>query len=87
MHSFPQKMHECEYCTFTSKTESELKKHNNTFNITHSNLNYNEHFEEYNCEIFALKENGFMLLGMQHFSDDLWRRWLDSNFKTLGKNP
>jgi hypothetical protein len=55
MHSLPQNMHECEHCTFTSKTENELKKRNKTFN-THYNLDYNEHLEELNYEIFAFKE-------------------------------
>ena len=85
MQSLPQNMHECEYLTFTSKTERELKKHNNTFKITH--LDYNEHLEGVNCEIFALKEIGFMLLGMQHYTSDQWTRWMDMNFVTLGKNP
>ena len=76
MHSLPQKTHKCEYCTFTSKTESELKKHNNIFNITHSHLDHNERFEEVNCEIFELKEIGFMLLGMQHDTEDQWTRWM-----------
>ena len=87
MHSLPQNMHECKHCTFTSKNESELKKHKKTFNITHSNLDYNEHLEEVNYEIFVLQEIGFMLLGMQHYTSDQWTRWMDMNFVTLGKNP
>ena len=87
MHSLPQNMHECEHCTFTSKNESELKKHKKTFNITHSNLDYNEHLVELNYKIFALQEIGFMLLGMQHYTSDQWTRWMDMNFVTLGKNP
>ena len=86
IHSFPEKLFECDFCNFTSKTESEIKKHNKTFNITHSHLDYNQYFEEVNCEIFALREIGYMLLGMQHFNSDMWNLWMDKNFFTPGKN-
>ena len=43
----------CQYCTFTSKTETEMKKQKEKYNITHSNLDYNENLEELNYEIFA----------------------------------
>ena len=88
MHSLPQKLYECEYCNFTSKTESEMKKHNKTFDVTHSHLDYNEHLEDVNYEIFALKEIGYMLLGMQHLAiPDQWNMWMEQNFFTPGKNP
>ena len=64
MHSFKKKLFECKYCTFTSKTESDMKTHNSKYDITHSELDHNEHFEEVNYEIFAMKESGFCLLGM-----------------------
>ena len=39
-----QNMHlNCEYCTFTSKTERELRTYSKEFNVTHSHLDYNEH--------------------------------------------
>ena len=64
-----------------------MKTHNSKYNITHSNLDYNEHLEELNYEIFAMKEIGLYLLGMQHFDSVQWRMWVDRNFQTLGKNP
>ena len=87
MHSFRKKLFECGFCTFTSKTESEMKTHNSKYNITHSKLDYNEHIEELNYEIFAMKETGLLLLGMQHYDEERWRLWMERNFKTLGKNP
>ena len=87
MHSLEKNLFQCEYCTFTSKTEREMKTHKRKYNITHSKLDYNEHLEELNCEIFALKEIGFMLLGMQHYDSYQWKQWMDASFMTLGKNP
>jgi hypothetical protein len=87
MHNLEQNMHVFEYCTFISKTESDLKTHCKTFNTTHSHLVYNEHYEEENFEIFALKEMGLMLLGMQHYSNDQLTEWMKDSLMTLGKNP
>ena len=87
MHSVPKKLFDCEYCTFTSKIESELNTHTRKFNITRSKLDYNEHFVEVNCEMFSLKEIGYMLLGMQHSDRHECKLWMDTNFITLGKNP
>ena len=87
MQSPEKNLFQCDYCTFTSKTESEMKTHKRKYNITHSKLDYNEHLEELNCEIFALKEIGFMLLGMQHYDSYQWKQWMDASFMTLGKNP
>ena len=53
-----QKLFTCQYCTFTSKTETEIKNHNQKYDITHSNLDYNAHLEKLNYKIFALKEIG-----------------------------
>ena len=87
MHCLEKNLFQCGYCTFTSKTDSEMKKHNRKHNITHSNLDYNEQLKEVNCEIFALREIGFMLLGMQHYNNYQRKLWMDASFMTLGKNP
>ena len=87
MHTTQQKLLLCQYCTFTSKIETEMKKHNEKYNITHSNLDYYANLEELNYEIFALKEIGLVIYAMQHFDSDLWKRWMETNFITLGKNP
>ena len=44
-----------------------MKVLNSKYDITHSELDYNEHFEDVNYKIFAMKETGFYLLGIQHF--------------------
>ena len=87
MHSFKNNLYECQTCTFSSKTDKDLKTHQKKYITTHSTLDYNKHFEEVNCEIFAMKENGLYLLGMQHFDDAQWKMWMDRNFWTPGKNP
>lgn len=87
MHSFKNGLKECKFCTFTSKTDSDLKTHVKKYNTTHSSLDYNENIEEVNCEIFAMKEVGLFLLGMQHFEDEQWTQWMHRNFWTPGKNP
>ena len=77
----------CNFCTYTSKSESELETHTLKYNITHSNLDYNDHYEEVNCEIFALKQIGLFLLGMQRLGEDEeWTKWMDRNYLTPGKN-
>ena len=38
VHTMQQKLLICQYCTFTSKLETEMKNHNEKYNITHSNL-------------------------------------------------
>ena len=64
-----------------------MKAHNSKYGITHSELDYNEHFEDVNYEIFEMKETGFYLLGMQHYDVDQWSKWVERNFSTPGKNP
>jgi hypothetical protein len=65
MHTRKANLFMCNFCTYTSKSESELETHTSKYNITHSRLDYNDHYEEVNCEIFALKQIGIFLLGMQ----------------------
>ena len=48
------------------KQKKEVKTHPAKYNVTHSKLYYNERLEEVNCEIFALKEIGLLLVGMQN---------------------
>ena len=36
----------------------------------HSNIDYDEHLEEFNYKIFALKEIGLVLFGLQDLADE-----------------
>jgi hypothetical protein len=81
MHACKGKLFICNFCTYTSK--SELKAHTSKHNIAHSNIYYNDYLAEVYCAIFALKQIGLILLGMQHLNeDDEWRKWMDRTFVT-----
>ena len=70
MHTCEKNLVTCNNCTFTSKTETDLIKHTQQYNIMHSNIDYDEHLEEFNYKIFALKEIGLVLFGLQDLADE-----------------
>ena len=87
MHSTATNCYLCEFCTFTAKTENEVKEHTTKWNITNSKIDFNLHYKEVNCEMFALKQIGLVLLGFTMWDNERWSLWMERNFYTPGKNP
>ena len=70
MHNTATNCYLCEFCTFTAKTKNEVKEHTTKWNITHSKMDFNLHYEEVNCEMFALKQIGLVLLGFSMWDNE-----------------
>ena len=87
MHSNATNCFSCEICTYTANTEREVKEHTVKWNITHSDIDFNENYEEVNYEIFALKQMGLVLLGFTPWDDERWSMWMQRHFYTPGKKP